>query len=206
MDVLNAYDYIVDKLSDLTIKTVDYQNNPVGNLGFTLSGGKILGRYVSNIDVLNTHDDSATDSATGEKKYTAISPGNYDINMNANAQYLFAEHTPTGPIVVLLPDTDLTYEVKVVDVNIDGILVNILDNDTGAPILDAKVSLIDSIGAEVFSDKEVSENGIAYYPDSATPLPAGDYTLKIEAADYVTQEISVTVNKLTQQEVKLVKF
>jgi len=205
LNTLNMYDYIENKLSNLTIKTTNYQNNPVGSLAFTVNGGKVLGRDAANVDVLNLHNSAVTDVVTGQKEYLSISPGNYDIALTANAQYEFIEHSPAGLSVALVPGTDLTYEVKVADKNSDGLLVNVIDNDTNMPVLDATISLKDNLGADVFVAKRVSANGILYYPDSATPLPAGNYTLKVESPEYVTQDIPVVINKLTKQEVKLIK-
>ncbi|MEI7891209.1 MAG: prepilin-type N-terminal cleavage/methylation domain-containing protein [bacterium] len=206
LNTLNMYDYIQDKLSSLTIKTTDYQNNPVGNFTFKISGGKVLGRDISNVNVFNLHDTSLTDVTSGEKVYSDISPGNYNIALDANAQYEFADYSvPTMP-VVLTPDTNLVYEVKVADKNVNGLLINVLDSDTNASIMDAKFSLVDSVGASIFTEKTVSAQGVGYYPDSTTALLGGTYTLKVEAVNYITQEIPVTIDKLTKQEIKLVKI
>ena len=205
LNTLNMYDYIVNKLAKITIKTSDYQNNPVGGLTFKIDGGKVLGRDSLNVDVFNMHESGSTDAVTGQKEYAGISPGNYAVLFDNNAQYEFVEHTPVGTSLALVPDGDLTYDVKVVDKNINGLLLDVIDNDTSLPVTDAKISLTDSGSNEVFSGKDVSANGILYYPDVATPLVAGNYTLKVESAEYVTREIPVTINKLTKTEVKLIK-
>ncbi|NTW26953.1 MAG: carboxypeptidase regulatory-like domain-containing protein [Candidatus Moranbacteria bacterium] len=198
LNVLNMYDYIVDELSSLTIKAVDYQNNPIGNLAFTVDGGKVLGRDILNVDVLNMHEAGTTDAVTGEKKYDNISPGNYKIVLAANAQYEFVEYSPNPSPIALVPGTDLTFQVNVADKDVDGLLVNVIDNDTSSPVIDAKITLTDSASVEVFSGKSVSANGILYYPDTAVSLPAGNYTLKVEATNYVTQDIPVVIDKLTK--------
>lgn len=202
---LNTKDYIQDKLAKLTVKTVDYQNKPIGNIPFTIVGGKVLGRHVDNSDVFTMNGNGTTDATTGLVEYASINPGNYRIELAPSVQYEFVEFFPTASPVALVPEGDLVHEIRAVDVDVDGLLATVLDDETNMPLLDAKISLKDSADADVFSDMPVSVNGIAYYPNSTTPLLAGTYTLKVEAVGYATQDISVTINKLTKQEVKLVK-
>jgi len=205
-NTLNMYDFIEDELSKITIKTTDYKNTPIGNIAFDLSGGKVLGLDVLAKNVYNLHESGITDTITGQKEYSNISPGNYEILLTANAQYEFADYLPKISPIAIAPGSETTYEIKLVDKNIDGMLVNVIDNTTNLPILDAKISLKDAASNDVFTVKSVSANGIMYYPDTDTLLPAGSYKLKVEATDYVTQEIDININKLTKKEVKLIKI
>ncbi len=203
---LNVFDFIQNELSNLTIKTVDYAGNPIGDINFTLNGGKVLGRDALNVDVFNVHEAGSTDLATGEKKYSNISSGNYNIIATPDSQHEIADYTPVGSPVALVPGASLTYEIKLVDKDLNGLLVDVVDNDTLAPVVDAKISLTDSLSVDVFSNKDVSGSGILYYPDTSTPLSSGIYSLKIESPAYTTQTISgVNINKLTKEHVKLVK-
>jgi len=205
LNTLNMYDYIEDKLAKITIKATDYKNVPIGNIAFKLDGGKVLGLNASAQNVYNVHESGVTDSITGQKEYPAISPGNYDVVLTANAQYEFADYLPKVSPLVVVPGSEAIYEIKLADKNINGILLNVIDSVSNLPIPDAKISLKDVSSNDVFTEKPVSVNGILYYPDAETLLPLGSYTLKVEAINYTTKEIAINVNKLTKQEVKLIK-
>ncbi|EKE20022.1 MAG: hypothetical protein ACD_8C00066G0007 [uncultured bacterium] len=204
LGALNMYDYIQDKLSKIIIKTTDYQNLPIGDIAFAIDGGKVLGLDAVNANVYNLHEAGVTDVGTGQKEYSNVSPGNYVVAMTANAQYDFVDYLPNLSSIAVAPGTDFVYEVKLADKNINGIMVNVSDSVENLPIVDAKVSLKDDSGVDIFVQKPVSVNGVMYYPDSANPLSAGSYTLKVEATNYTTQEVTVNINELTKVEVKLV--
>lgn len=206
LGALNMYDYIQDKLSKIIIKTTDYQNLPIGDIAFTLDGGKVLGLDALNANVYNLHESGITNAVTGQKEYPNVSPGNYVVAMTANAQYDLVDFLPTSSSIAVAPGTDFVYEVKLADKSVNGILVSVVDNANGSPIVDAKVSLKDNSGVDIFVQKPVSVNGIMYYPDSASPLSAGSYTLKVEATNYTTQETTVDISDLTRKEIRLVSI
>ena len=202
---LNPYSYVEDKLANLTMQALDLQDNPVGNIAFKIDGGKILGRNASLVNVLNMHDSSSTNAVSGQKVYANISPGNYTIVETANAQYDLIDFDPATSPFTLTAGSSVTYTMRMADKNLDSITVNVLDSVTNLPIAEAKITLTDSVGNAVFTDKPCSTRGVAYYPDTATPLAAGTYTLKVSADGYTDQTTSITVNKLTKQDIKLVK-
>jgi hypothetical protein len=99
----------------------------------------------------------------------------------------------------------------VADKDVNGLFLKVIEERVGTapfidvPIVNATVSLKDSLNADIFSNVAVSSVGSLFYPNSATPLPSGTYTLKIEAVGYETKEVSVTINKLVDLSVELKK-
>jgi prepilin-type N-terminal cleavage/methylation domain-containing protein len=203
LEVLNVYDYVEDRLSDLTIQTADYQNNPVAGIQFSITGGKIIGRDALNADVFNTKNVSGTTDSDGKKAYSNISPGNYTVSMDANAQYELIDHDPSISTFALVPGDTSTFKLLLADKNKDSLAVTVTDT-TNSSIPDAKITLTDQAGTDIFKEKAVSDSGIMFYPDSSDLLPAGSYTLKVEASGYVTQTKSISVDKLTKETIKLV--
>lgn len=203
LNVLNVYDYIQDHLSSLTVQALDYQNNPVPDISFSIKGGKVIGRDTANVDVVNLNGNGTTDSA-GKKEYPNISPGNYTVIMDANADFAFIDYDPSSQLFPLIPETSESYTLRMASKNTDALFLKVIDNATSSPIAGAQVTLTDADSKDVFSGKATSLSGILYYPDSATPLVPGVYTLKVEDPGYVTQTKSVTIDKLTQEEIKMV--
>lgn len=203
---LNTYNYVQNKLAKLTVKTLDYQNNPVGNIQFSIGGGKVIGHDGAD-DVFSMSNTTATtDSAEGKKVYSDINSGNYTIVMNPNSQYEFIDYDPSETPFFLAPDSDSTYKLFLADKDINALFLEIKNTEvpTSSPIAGAKVTLTYS-GTDVFTDKLSSLRGIVYYPDGSDPLPSGTYALKIEADGYEPYNGSVEIDKLTHEVVQLTK-
>ena len=203
---LNQYSFEQNKLSNITIKSADYQDNPIGSIEFSIEGGKLIGHDNLNNAVFNmANTTGTTDVTSGEKKYSNISSGNYTIAMKTNTQYEFIDLDPSISPAVLAPDSDSTYVIRVADKNINALFLEVKDSDTShAPIAGAKVTLKDG-GTDIFTEKQSSLNGVVFYPDGATPLDNNDYTLEIDADGYGAYSQSVSIDKLTHVEVELTR-
>lgn len=214
---LNQYSFEQNKLSNIIIKSADYQNNPVGNIEFSIGGGKLIGH--DNLDnpvfnMSNTEGNEVfgmssttgtTDATSGEKEYEDISPGNYIIGMNANTQYEFIDFDPSISPAVLSPESDLTYTIRVADKNVNALFLEIKDSDAShIPIAGAKVTLKDG-DTDVFTEKQSSLNGVVFYPDGATPLDNKTYNLEVDADGYGSGTKTVSIDKLTHVEMELTR-
>lgn len=201
---LNTYNFVQDKLSDLTVKTADYQNNPIGDIGFSIEGGKLIGHdYIEDpvgsglfswVSRFNMASATGTTGATsGEKEYDDISPGSYTIAMASNAQYDFIDFDPSTSPAVLIPGVTSTYIMRVAPKNVNALFIKITDA-AGNPVSGATAKLMDSGGSvEIFSGKTSSLRGVIFYPDGATPLVSGNYILVIEAIGFETKTESITI-------------
>ncbi len=213
---LNTYNFVQNELSNLTVKTADYQNNSVGSIGFSIGGGKLIGHdyvenpvgsglfyWVSRFNMASTTD--TTGSTSGEKEYAGISPGSYNIEMASNAQYKFIDFDPSASPAVLVPGTSLTYTIRVAPKNVNALFVKITDA-AGNPVAGATAKLSDVSGStEIFSGKISSLRGVIFYPDGATPLVSGNYTLVIEAIGFETETKSITIvdGNITEENIQL---
>jgi hypothetical protein len=202
---LNTYNFTQDKVADLTVKTADYQNNSVGDIDFSIGGGKIIGHDNLNNPVYSMSNTTGrTGAASGEKEYEDMSPGGYTITMSANAQYEFIDFDPAISPAVLLPGVDLTYVIRVAPKNVNALFLKLTD-DSNNPIANATVKLTDGGGTEIFSGKTSSTRGVVFYPDGATPLVAGTYTLEIESIGFETETKSITITDgaITEENIQL---
>ena len=215
---LNQYSFEQNQLSNIHVKTADYQNNSVGNISFSMSGGKIIGHdNLGNVvyGMSNTSGNELfglasingiTDTTSGEKVYGGISPGNYNISMSANANYEFIDFDPSISPAILHPGTDYTYIIRVASKTTAGLFLKVSDDTDNSLIADADVTLTDNSNNQVFAGKKTSLRGVLFYPDVATPLSPGQYTLKVESSGYVTQAKSININNsLTSEEIKLAR-
>lgn len=204
---LNTYNYILNRLAKLTVKTADYQNNPIGNIGFTIGGGKIIGHDELEVNLFSMANTTGTTDATeGKREYNNISSGNYSIAMEPNVQYEFIDYDPATFPVFLAPGSDAEYILRMADKNVNALFLEIKNSDTpSAAIAGAKVTLTDG-ATDIFTEKLSSQRGVVFYPDGAVPLDAKEYTLKIEIDGYNIESRSVTIDKLTHVTVQLTKI
>jgi len=203
LNTLNSYTYIEDKLSKLTVESLDYQDNPIGNISYSIKGGKILD---TDGNVVNMNTTDTTNGTTGKKIYAAISPGNYYISTTGNSQYEFMDSDPSKYPLPLIPGSDTTYKLRMADKNINALFLEIKDSgNSNAPVAGAKVTLTDGNGTDIFTEKLSSTSCIIFYPDGSTPLTNGSYTLKVDADGYNLDTESISIDKLTHKEVDLTK-
>lgn len=204
---LNTYNYFQNKLSKLTIKTVDYQNNPVGNIEFSIGGGKVIGHNELGSNVFSMpNTNGTTDATSGEKSYSDISSGSYTITVSPNSQYEFIDYEPATNPFFLAPGIDSLFAVRLANKDLNSLFLKIKDSDISqAPIAGARVTLSDG-GTDIFTDKLSSLRGVVFYPDDTQVLENKAYTLKVEADGYADSSGTVTIDKLTHAEVQLTRI
>ncbi len=195
---LNTYNYFINKLSKLTVRTADYQDNPVGSLGFSIGGGKLIGHDdLGNSIFSMANTTGTTGGASGEKEYSDISSGNYAIAMSPSAQYEFIDYDPSVSPAFLPPGSDMTYALRVASKTVSALFLEVKDADVShAPIAGARVTLTDG-ATDVFTDKLSSLRGVVFYPDGAAVLENKAYILKVEADGYIPNLQTVTIDNLT---------
>lgn len=198
---LNSYDYIQDKLSNLIIKAVDFQNNNIENIELAVIGGKIIGRTLGGEDIFILNETYVTD-INGEKKLQNITAGQYDIETSSNSEYEFFAYESGSNQLGLVGGDEIIYYLRFGKKDVNSIALNI-SNSNNNPITNAKVTLIDSNGNNIFTDKDASSFGKFFYPDSVDLLAGGNYTISISADGYETKNESITVNNITNLNIEL---
>jgi competence protein ComGC len=203
---LNTYNYLQNRLAKLTVKTVDYQDSPIGNIEFSIGGGKIIGHdNLGNSIFSMATATGTTDSVKGEEAYLNISSGNYLISMSPNTQYQLIDYDPSANPFFLSPGSETIHKLRLADKNSNALFLEVSNTEIpSSPIVGAKVTLV-SGGVEVFTNKLTSLSGVVFYPDSAELLPLGEYTLKVEADGYAPYEALIQINKLTHKAIQLIK-
>lgn len=191
-----------NELSDLIVKSADYQNNSVDGIKFSIGGGKLIGHKadafgVINVPVYSMENTTGTTDSAGEKEYPDINPGNYTILMDPNPNlqntYRFIDFDPSISPAELNPGDTMTYTIRVASTSTTSLFLTIAD-DAGNPVSGATVKLMDSGGStEIFSGKTSSLRGVIFYPDGATPLVSGSYILVIEAIGFETKTETITI-------------
>lgn len=203
---LTTVNIIEDKTSNLTISTVGPTGQAVPNISYDLTGGRVLGTQVT-VPYTPVYDLTVTDQtdSSGQKSYTAISPGQYTFTLDqSETGYVLVGTEPVLPLS-LVPGQNLSLQAEVASTTATSALVKVTDSSDGAAITGASVELSNGSGYD--ETLTTDGNGTAYFPTATdTTFAAGDYTLKVSAGNYqtVTQTITVGSGALLQVPVSLI--
>ncbi len=192
---LNQKTIVMDQNVDIPLRTKDPFGTDVPDIGFTLSGGRVLGTDAgTGANVYGFSDTSTTDSS-GEKTYSDQSYGQYTLTVS-DADYEFYKMHPetssTADVMDLVPGSSGTMEAILLDKNIGSVKVTVKSSADDSPVSGASVRLTNTsvpYDATVTTD----QYGIAYFPTSLPALVNGSYDVEVTASGFGTETKTVGV-------------
>jgi len=182
---LNTTNIIENKLANIKISTIDYLGNPVPDIDFSLTGGRILGTQaeapydpVYNFDVIDKTN------ASGEKDFNSISPGQYTFELaSTETAYALIGLDPASPFP-LVSDATQNLDVKVADKNMTALSVQVIKNSDSTPISGATVELSNT-GFGYDETVTTGNDGRAFFPITDNPpFQAGTYDMTVKASGF----------------------
>lgn len=214
---MNIY---IDPLASLSLKTEDPAGNSIGNIDFSLEGGRLLGSYVQYY--YSYPKSNRNTNSSGEFTFLNQSSGTYYfdyLDTSNNENYIFWKTQPlkdpttnnnffvnagetTDVKAILVPKNSPSLFLRVVDeveANPDPAVAT---NPT--PFSDAKVTV--SSEALSYSKEQMTDKfGRVYFgQDADGSIQNAEYKVKIEGVPgYQDKEINITVNNLTDQDIKM---
>lgn len=195
---INTKTIVQDKISNLEILSVNANDAAIPDVQFDIKGGRILGTEINppNDPVYNLDEQNRQTDASGKKEYNSISPGQYDLyNIGSVSGYTLINTNPVAPFS-LAADESKTLKIKFADNNTDALLIKVAQAADGSPINEANVRLSDGSGYD--ETRITSSDGVAFFQ-----APAGDYTLEVTASSFQNYSSSISIDKLTSQQVDL---
>lgn len=191
---LNVINIIQNKFADFTIKAVDYLDQGIPNVNFSVVGGRKLGidAAIPPNDVYNLNETRTTDS-DGEREFNDVSPGNYILDPNIDtAIYELIGVSPTTSFQVY-SDIPLTVKMKLAEKAKTGILIKVIKDGI---VPDSSVeNAVVRITKGTFTDElTTTTDGAVYFPKDATPLEAGTYDVHVTNINYADNNFQIIVN------------
>jgi len=200
---LNTKTIVLNKTSDVDIKSMDYLGVAMPNVSLHLKGGRILGTDTSvpPANVYNTDHDYATD-LSGENKLNDKSPGQYVLSdVDPVSGYTLISTEPISPITVL-PNETKTVKIKFAKNDEDSLVVYVQKDSDSAPIEGATVHLANGDGYD--ATVTTANDGVAIFPLTADPVFApGSYNIEIKADGFQDNNSTAAVDNFTAKTVKL---
>ncbi len=204
---INTTNISQNKLADLKIATLDYLGNPVSGVGIEVDGGRKLGtKYETPFDpVYNLSFDGSTGS-DGKKDFGSISPGQYTFKLSdSETTYEMIGGDVVSPLA-LAPESNEEVKMKVADKNMTGLLVKLVNDTDGSPLVGATVELV-NVGFSYDKTITTDAQGMAFFPDSDTPVfQAGTYDLTVKADGFQDNTTTETIsdNNLSIENITMV--
>jgi len=206
---LNEKTIIIDLLSDLTIESKDFFGTSIGEVDFTLIGGRRMDDGTVSPGVYSYNQSVGTDSS-GEFSIDDINSGKYILSdfAFASGNYRFLK-VETGDDLVntalnLLPGADFNTHIIFADEDLDSAYIKVKDSNTDSVIAGASVKLSNiTLGYDV--TRVTDKYGYVYFPESLTaPLQNGAiYDIEVTATTYNNNTSTITINKFTDKEIAL---
>lgn len=183
--------FSIDKTSSLNISTVDNACATLGNIGFSLTGTKLIGT-----GVLKYPAHSFTTTSSGTYSIPSIEWDTYSVLLTS-ASYDLAGVNPL-PSFAINPNTNLTTQVVAVP-HVNRALLVTVKNSSGTAINGASVHLVKS----GFDQTKTTNSGVCTTPGQVfwNGLASGTYTLTVSGAGYQTNtnnSLNVSANWVNQ--------
>jgi len=202
---VNQKTFVMDRSSDVTVRSEDPFGTAIPNVGFTIAGGHQVGTEPLVTPLTPVYDFSAsgTTDSNGEKAYPGRCYGRYSLSYTGSVSgYRFLRIDPgvsdTDGVFDAVPGTSQTAKMVFANTSLGSLLfavTKVEGSGSGAvdkPVSGAVVRLRDTVSGY---DATVTTGpaGQAYFPTAMPALPAGTYQYDISATGYFEATGSVTV-------------
>jgi type II secretory pathway pseudopilin PulG len=206
---------IFDPLATIQLKTQDPLGNAIGNIDFSLEGGRKFGDTVpAAVPVYSYPETNKQSDASGTLAFTDKSPGKYIFKypdpVTANdANYEFWKVDPSyGNIATnffAVPGAAVDVSVLLIPKNVPSLFLKVVDQTDVTPISGASVTVKnESLSYE--RDALTDQFGWVYFPKNEgtiVPLQNVQYEVKVQATGYQDEQTNITVSNLTKQDIQI---
>jgi Tfp pilus assembly protein PilV len=199
---LNQKTIVMDQSSDITLTTEDPFGTAIPSIGYTLTGGRVLGTDPGTGEDVTGFSDTGTTDASGGASYPGESYGDYAIT-TSSTDYEFLKLSPETAVLdgfTAAAGSASNIKVILLDKNIGSVLVKVQNQADGTGLAGASVQLTNTT---LFYDTTVvaDQYGYAYFPTALPELVAETYDISVSLAGYGTETGSVDVNGVLETQI-----
>lgn len=205
-----------DLIPDLDFTSTDPYCGPIPNVTFDVKGGRILGFEPLTNDPVYVNGSptplSVTTDVNGYIDMDSVtdfteSAGIYEIDFSSGL-YTLWRLSPGDDInraaIQVEPDIDTDCNMLLMDNALDSVFVEVIDQDTGAPVPEAVVRLR-NVGLGYSAILLSDQFGTTYFPENGTDAltNGAEYEVRVTGEGYVDSQSLVTVTGLEQLSITL---
>jgi len=192
--------FLIAKVSTINLETVNDQNQTLGEIPFTLKGGRTIGiNPIDDSKVYSYENNDLTTDLNGQRQFNDMSSGEYYLEVTS-ADYSVLTPNLERPLIV---ESDIQQSITITLAPVDQPYLRLLfkDASTGDDLFGAIVRLYNQ---EYDKISQSNEDGIAIFPFDEEDLINGDYTLSVSKTGYQDYSGSQTINDFTEAIVELI--
>jgi len=202
---LTEISFSIDRLSDLTIYTVDtkkFEFAPLTNQIIHLRGEKIIGTTEED-EAIYKYDQDVVSDSQGKIQIEDFEWDNYHITLPQDSTKVFAGSNPHLP-VKLEPNTQKDVFISLADPSTPFSLLTIFEDSAANPIASVSAILklndqIEASGSAGISDDP--DFGQIYFPD----LENEDYILEATASGFTDYSNAISINSHKTEKIILIE-
>ncbi len=199
-----------NEIPDLEFYSTDVFCGPIGNIGFDLKGGRILGVDTSG-DLVYLNGSlspiSITTDAAGYYDMDSLagfseSAGQYEVSLTGTG-YTLWRLLPGDDVdrsaTQVQPNVSFDCNLVLMDQSLDSVLVSVIDEDTDFPVEGAVVRLR-NVGLGYSVNLTTDKYGTAYFPANENDVltNGAEYDIRVTGDGYVDNQSLVTVTGLEE--------
>lgn len=197
--VLNQKTMVMDQSSDITLITKDVFGTVIPTIGYTISGGRILGTNPVTATTVYGFTATGTTNTSGEANHPGESSGQYTVSIS-NGNYEFYKLSPEGALLngfSALAGSTTPVTALLLDKNIGSLKVIVKDQVSDDALSGASVHVTN--GALSFDTTVITDQyGFAYFPTALPPLLAGTYDVSVSLSGYSNVDTTADINGTLQ--------
>lgn len=196
---VNQTSLVMDRDSDITIRTEDPFGTAIPDINFALTGGRQLGTVPppATPDPVYAFSVSADTGGSGSIMYPNESYGQYVFTLDSGETRYEIFPTSSSAVpekenIEVLAGEVKTAKIILLDKTFSSLLVTVTDGVSGAGVAGASVRITNA-GLAYDTTVTTNVNGQAFFPTAAPALAAGTYDIETSLAGYGTETGSVTI-------------
>ena len=190
---------VMDRASDITLTTKDPFGTEIPNIGYTITGGRVLGTNPVTSATVYGFTQSGTTNASGEANYADESRGQYTVTIT-NANYDLYKLSPESPVAngfTAIAGSAADITAVLLDKSIGSLKITVQDQGSGNVLSGASVHVSNTtLGYDATVNTD--QYGIAYFPTSLPALSDGTYDIEVTMAGYSNASSTASVNGALQ--------
>ncbi len=198
-NTLNQKTIVMDQSSDIRLTMKDPFDTVVSGIGFSLTGGRVLGTVpVTGVSVLG-FTTTGTSNGSGQASYADQSYGNYTLTLTGTSHDLMrvSPGGATSNVFAATAGADTNIDVIVLDKSIGSLKVVVKDQATNNPLSGASVHVTNvTLGYDATVTTDTY--GGAYFPTTLPALADGTYDIEVTLSGYTTSTTTETVSGTLQ--------
>lgn len=189
--------FVISQASVINVETIDIRDNPIGNVSFTLKGGREIGINPLTEETVYSYESSLSTNASGLKQLADMSGGEYYLGITSSGYVVLAPNLDNS----ILVEAGASQAIFITLASVNDPYLRLQVNDSSEQAISGATARL--YGGDYDNTLPTNEDGVAVFPFDEMDLINGSYTLSVTKAGYSSYNNSQSVNNFTEATIQL---